>query len=457
VRAHHSYQVKARAVPTSNAALMAFPWLFRIFYSTSFTILNIILLGLILITPGDAIRQALDNNQVYYVFVIAGCYFLTLVLAIFIYVSRLFTTRSVLAGIPKTWIQVSKSHIGKRVGKMITDSLARSSLIAWDSRPRLSNHKIADAPVLGTGHMEKKDFGLRDARRILLKRRLPDKEESPLPTASYLPAWDAIAHGGWSSPFSLDIPNLQFISVILELPHLIEAKAVSLAPQDPKSSASPPLPDLRAVELLQRPLTMGLRDYVDYLTSIGVLSPLESVTLFLSSYEMARFSSRPLGEDEFRALMRLFSEILRSMVSLDPAMIETFDEEESDIDGDATSTTTSESQRSRSIIPSYGSRTRSSSEETIRTGLSRRGVGSNTMARPLKLNTAPTTPRGKYRERMRGRSPSLHSFAQTKQPHLASKASSISLRSGSSGSVIKLSHSTEPGALPYTINTTPPL
>jgi hypothetical protein len=445
-----------------NAALMAFPRLSRIFYSIFFTILNLVLLVLILITPSDAIHQALNNNQLYNVFVIAGCYVLTLLLAILIYASRLYTTRSVLAAIPKTWIPVEKGDVGKRVRKMIADSLARSALIAWDARPRLSNRKIADPPVREAQKTDGKDSTVKDTAeksgKFLRKSRLTsDKDEARISARPHLPVWGEIAHEGWSSPCSLDLPNLQFIAVILELPHLIEAKAVSLAPPDPHSSASPPLPDLRAVELLQRPATMGLRDYTSHLASIGVLPPSKSVNSFLSSYEEARFSSQPLAEIKFRDLMGLFAEILRSMAALDPAIINTFHEEESDIDGDAMSTTTSESQRSRSLTSSHSMSTRSSSEGTIRTGPSRRRGKSRSIARQPKLSTAPATPRGKKRERIVEKSPSIQSFAQTKMPYPVSQASSISLRSGSSGSVIKLNHSKEPGDLPYSIHLTPSL
>jgi hypothetical protein len=435
---------------------MAFPRLYRIFYSTFFTVLNIVLLGLILITPGDAIHQALTNSQLYNVFVVAGCYFLTFILAILIYASRLYTTRSVLAAIPKTWVPVEKGDVGERVRKMIADSLARSALIAWDARPRLSEYKDPGPPISEAQNAEEKEPRIKDTagkRRSILRKPhlMPDKDEPPLSAISQAPVWGVIEHEGWSSPSSPDLPNLQFVAVILELPHLIEAKAVSLAPLDPNFSAPQPPPNQRAVELLQRPATIGLRDYMSHLTDIGVLPPSKLATSFLSSYERARFSSQPITEAEFRDLMKSFAEILRSMTTLDPTMTDAFDEEESDIDGDATSTTTSESQRSRSLVSSHSASTHHDSEGTIRTGPSRRR-GKNLSITHQKLSTAPATPRGKKREHVVERRPSLRSFAQT---YPVSKASSISLRSSSSRSIIKLSHNTEPGDLPYTINLTP--
>src|SRR5271155_5474790 len=99
--------------------------LFSLFYTSFFTILNIVLFALILITPADAIHQALNNNQLYNVFVIAGCYLLTVVLAILIYGSRLYTNRSVLAAIPKAWIPVEKGDVNEKVRRMIMESLSR--------------------------------------------------------------------------------------------------------------------------------------------------------------------------------------------------------------------------------------------------------------------------------------------------------------------------------------------
>src|ERR1700694_1834863 len=119
---------------------MAHPRMFRIYYSTFFTFLSIILLALLLITPADAINQALNNNQLYNVFVIAGGYLLTLVLALIIYASRLYTNRTIIAGIPKAWIPVENGDVRKSVRKMIEESLSRSAVIAWNARPRVLDH-----------------------------------------------------------------------------------------------------------------------------------------------------------------------------------------------------------------------------------------------------------------------------------------------------------------------------
>lgn len=157
---------------------------------------------------------------------------------------------------------------------------------------------------------------------------------------SPLPIWGKISHPGWSSPSSPDLPNLQYAPIIDELPHLIEAKAVSLAPHDPllptpPSSPGPSqgvqehsLPDALAVELLQRPATMGLRDYIIHLISIDMIHPPQLGAEFLVLYEKARFSGNPLEESEFRGLMHVFAEILRGMTVLGRDIVTAVHEED---------------------------------------------------------------------------------------------------------------------------------
>jgi hypothetical protein len=452
---------------------MAHPRIFRIYYSTLFTFLSIVLLVLLLITPIDLISQALSNHQLYNVFVIAGGYLLTLLLALIIYASRLYTHRTAIAGIPKTWIPVEKGDVRNSVRKMIVESLSRSAVIAWNARPRVLDHATrasqdAQAQLANVNPFQ--TTGMTTKHHKLLRRRqvATEKDEQVITMPPHPPVWGEISHDGWSSPSSPDLPNLQYITVILELPHLIEAKAVSLAPPDTSSTTNPPMPDLRAVQLLQRPAAMGLRDYISHLTSLGILSPAIPVTNFLSAYETARFSSKPRTEKEFRELMRLFAEILRGMIPLNPTILDSLDAIESDIDADASSTTTSEGltphsqnrsrSRSRSAASSHTDSSRSGSEGTIRTAPSRRRpkARSSTLGPCGQgLSTAPTTPKGRKRERnVVERSPSLHSFAQTRRPYDVSQASSSrnSLRSASGESVIKLSKSSEPGDLPYTLS-----
>lgn len=450
---------------------MAHPRIFRIYYSTLFTFLSIVLLVLLLIAPADAINQALSNKQLYNIFVIAGSYLLTLLLALIIYASRLYTNRTIIAGIPKTWIPVEKGDVRDNVRKMIVESLSKSAIIAWNARPRVLDHTTIDAQ---DGQVQVPDVNSFQLTGVVIKhRKLPlrkrvatEKGEQAISMPPHPPVWGKIAHEGWSSPSSPDLPNLHYVTVILELPHLIEAKAVSLAPPDTASSTTPPMPDLRAVELLQRPAAMGLRDYISHLISLGILSPATPVTSFLSAYETARFSSQPRTEKEFRELMRLFSEILRGMTPLNPSILDSLDAIESDLDNDASSTTTSEGltphghshsrsrsrSRSRSIDSASAASSRSGSEGTIRTAPSRRRTIARTSTLGPGLIAGPATPKSKKRERPAvERSSSLQSFAQTRRPYNISQASSNSLRSASGESVIKLSKNSEPGHLPYTL------
>lgn len=428
--------------------------LFRIFYTSFFAVLNIVLFALLLITPADAIRQAYVNKQLYNIFVIAGCYLLTVVLALLIYASRLYTNRTVLAAIPKTWIPVEKGEVNKNVRKMIVASLSRSAAIAWDSRPRVSSQPATVVSRPGAPDLVAQSPMAAPIRSGLFRTRSTKPENLPetviIPPPQ--PVWGEITHNGWASPTSPDLPNLQYTTVLLELPHLIEARAVSLAPIDPESASEPPMPDIRAVQLLQRPASMGLRDYIGHLTRIDIIRAPSTAAEFLDAYEYARFGTRALSEDQFRDLMKQFAEILRNMVALSPSVLLEYDSEsESDIDDDATSSPTPVTPRSRSLASLHSESSRSGSEGTIRTAPSRRVRTNGTVSsKPPEFNTAPVTPRSK--KRTISKSPSVNSFAQSRRPYNASTGSSNeSLRSMSQGSVIKLSMTNEEGRLPYTL------
>lgn len=431
---------------------MNFRFIFRIFYTTVYTLLYIVLLALCIITPADTIRQALSNNQLYNVFVISGAVALTGLLAILIYASRLYTNRTVLAAIPKTWIPIEKGDVNKKVRKMIVSSLSRSAAIAWDSRPRadpelatiVSEPDARDAVARPPEPGEVKKKG----RGFSRTRALTEKDEQTIAIPPNRPVWGEITHRGWSSPASPDLPNLQYITVIQELPHLIEAKAVSLAPPDPESNCDPAIPDIQVVELLQRPAAMGLRDYIGHLISVGIITSTDIATGFLAAYERARFSAQPLSEHEFRELMKQFAELLRCMNTLDSKELDS-GPPESDID-DGSSSLTPVTPRSRSIASSSSRSiiSRSGSEGTIRTVPSWRPGTKNT--KRSEFGAAPATPKNK--NRVVSRSPSSHSFAQSRRPYNnSSSSSSESLRSTSQGSVIKLNRTAEDGDLPYTL------
>jgi hypothetical protein len=435
--------------------------LFRIFYTSFFTILNIALVALLLITPGDAIRQALSNKQLYNVFVVAGCYLLTVILAILIYASRLYTNRTVLTAIPKNWIPIEKGEVNTKVRKMIVASLSRNAVIAWDARPRVEPTPAAIVseperrdPIAVSSDLEKLGRG---KKKGLLHKRTRDleNEEETVVIPPPQPVWGDISHDGWASPTSPDLPNLQFTTVILELPHLIEARAVSLAPPDPKSPSERVMPNIEAVQLLQRPASMGLRDYINHLIAINVIRTPSITMEFVDKYEYARFGTRALGEHAFRDLMKLFAEILRGMMPLSPGILLEFGgEEESDIDDDATSSPTPVTPRSRSIASSFRTVSRSGSEGTIHTAPSRQLQRSRMGGA---YSTAPATPRKE--SRAVGRSPSEVSFARSRGVYEGSVGSGSLSESGTQGSVIKLNmedrEGGEEGALPYTLSVPP--
>lgn len=266
----------------------------RFFNSTAFFIFAATLLCLILLTPVDAIYQCYETNRLTNIFFITGAYVITFFLAVLIYATRIYTNRSTLTGIPKAWIPIEKEDVNKSVRRLVMEGLARSAVISYQARPRdISN--------------EAESF--QNYQNLMI---------DPVH-----PPWGHVEHPGWSSPASPDLPDLPYRTVIQELPNLIEAKAVSLAPADMLASASlDPFPDTRVVEVLQRPASMGLRQYIKHLTSLGAIDPPELGAEFLALYERARFSSHELQESEFRDLMHLFAEILRGMTSLATPVLE---------------------------------------------------------------------------------------------------------------------------------------
>ncbi|KAG9774446.1 hypothetical protein KCU88_g5419, partial [Aureobasidium melanogenum] len=115
------------------------------------------------------------------------------------------------------------------------------------------------------------------------------------------------------------MPNLEYATVVDELTDLIEAKAVSLVPVDPTpAELSPdgtvtPMPDPRVIDELARPPAMGMRQYLRHLIERDVVPDTALTVAFLAAYERARFSSQPLTDEDFQALMRMFAELLRNM------------------------------------------------------------------------------------------------------------------------------------------------
>lgn len=194
------------------------------------------------------------------------------------------------------------------------EGLARSAVIAYQARPR--------------------DVAAEEQTQTQTQsQQVQAQQEQGLVVNRDRPPWGDIEHPGWSSPESRDLPDLPYRTVIQELPHLIEAKAVSLAPPDPvftATSYSPQggvqeqeqtIPDTRVVEVLQRQTSMGVREYIQRLTAMEVIRPPEVGAEFVALYERARFSAHELFESEFRELMHVFAEVLRGMKGLGPEKI----------------------------------------------------------------------------------------------------------------------------------------
>lgn len=342
--------------------------------------------------------------------------------------------------------------MNKKVRKMVVASLNRSAVIAWDARPRVPT----EPPAVVSDPENPEVFAVPESEAGTigeLHNQETEKSDHTVTIPPKKPVWGVISHDGWASPTSPDLPNVQYITVILELPHLIEAQAVSLAPADPSSDSEPPMPDVRAVSILQRPASMGLREYIGHLTSLGTITLPTIATEFLAEYEYARFSGRPLSETQFRDLMKQFAELLQTMKGLAPSVLENLEmyDSESDIDGDVNSAaTTPLTQRSRSLASKNSTISLSG---TIKTAPSRRVANVSTPTKGQTFSTAPATPatpRNKWPDF--SRSPSSRSFTQTRHPYVGSTGSSrSSLRSTSQGSVIRLRSTNGSSDLPYTL------
>lgn len=289
--------------------------IFRIFYSTSFTVVFLLTITFACAGPIDAFYQSYRRGRLVDIVMLAGIYVLTGVLAILMYASRLYTNRSLLKDIPKSYMPIDKYELpGKRVWRLIEDCKSRSAVIAHQARPRARRveNELPHA-------RERINTLLRPAR---------SKDDN-----IFEPQWGTISHPGWSSPAATETPNLSYAAVVAELTDLIEARAVSLAPTQPRpttatttASESELFVEPFIIEALRRPEEIGMRQYVSQLIDLAVLEETSLTTAFLTLYERARFAPEPLSEAEFKALMRMFAEILRNMHTLDITRLEFPDE-----------------------------------------------------------------------------------------------------------------------------------
>ena len=445
---------------------------FRIIYRIFYTLLHVLLIALLLVTPGDIINQSRLRGNLYPILIVGIAYVLTITFVVFVYFTRLYLNQTVLKSIPKSWIPIEKGDVSHHVRKMIVASLSRSAAIAFTSRPRIAPPEVPGSS--GNQAEEKKEEHkeprAKSFQLLWLKKTATVEEEMGINLPPHRPVWGHIEHVGWASPESPDLPNLQYGTVVSELPNLIEAKALTLAPRDLSSPTDPPPLDPSAVSLLQIPANMGLRDYLAHLTELGVLVASPTIADFTAMYEHARFSTTMISNARFRELMHNFAEILRSMEPLDPASLEAEDDDESvpseadpGGDGPARATpATPGSRRTRSSSVDTGPRPSSASTSSGGSRIVRRPPlpARNSSANTWQLyRTAPTTPKsrrtGVSLSRSSSTSTRTNNFAQTRQPYPISQASSTSLRSAASstaGSVIRLSERRDSTTLPYVLS-----
>ncbi|AEO71758.1 88341407-8f89-45d9-8749-b2b4ed3042ee [Thermothielavioides terrestris] len=437
--------------------------LFLIVYNFLYYFLYLVLFAFLVVTPIDVIQQAVQRRRNYDILVLIVCYVATILAVALVYATRLYISRSVLASIPKSWIPIEKGDVPPDVRQMIVDGLGRSAAIAYAARPRVPPASLAQEPAPAASPPS----GAPGLSLTASKKSAASEKEAVVGISPQKPVWGEIEHPGWASPMSPDLPDVQYDAVVQELPNLIEAKAITLAPPDPGSHAEPPALDPDAIALLQRPEYMGLREYLAHLTDLAVLAPLPVTDEFLAAYEAARFSARPLSNEQFRNLMHLFAEILRNMHPLSPAVLAGYEDDgssrltpsESDIDNDAprgTSPSSLGTARGPQVQrgDDDGGIARSDSSSTASSARPRPGLRArNSSANTWQFRTAPTTPRSRHTGF--SRASSSESFAHTRRPYPASEASSASLRSVGRGSVIRLAGSEDATDLPYVLMHSP--
>lgn len=410
---------------------------FQIWYSSAFLTTAFIAWVATLVSPTDLVYSCIRIKNIPNGIAVGAIYVGTIIIALFIWSSRIYTNRATLKEIPRSYIPVDKGEVPRKVHKMIRRQWERSAIVAWDSRPRDLTEELAE---MGQDDDESERHGIHGLLRGHAKKR------TAIAPDVALAAWGTISHPGWSSPANAALPSLEYYRVFVELPNLIEAKAVSLAPPDPVflqigalESGITPIPDARIVALLQRSATQGLREYLAHLSDFNLINPPDAAEDFLAQYEMARFSTCPLSEKQFQSLMAAFSALLTGMSDLDLATLL-----EIELDGSPpasslrTFTTSTESlpqpQPNRSSALSRPSsrytHTRMGSIGTVQTAPSRAKT-------PHPLHHAPS-------ERSLG---SVVRSRYDDAPALRSSPSIPSLRSN--GSIIRLNPSPAPGDEPY--------
>ncbi|KAK9366837.1 hypothetical protein V1509DRAFT_628686 [Lipomyces kononenkoae] len=213
----------------------------RFLYRGSLFLLIFFTCGFVIVTPADLISQALRNKQIFDVIIVAAIYFAVGLVALIIYVNRLYSVRVALSDIPKRYVP-GEQDFPKRCANTIESELIRCRMI----------------------------------------------QEALLPP-------DTVSHPGLPPPHSeFDFPQVPYVEVLMESVKLLETKASTLYPT------------------LRRKPSMSWKEYV---LSLGQYVNFDEVLghRFIDAYEDARYSGRPITEDKFKDMMRMFTLLLRSI------------------------------------------------------------------------------------------------------------------------------------------------
>jgi hypothetical protein len=333
---------------------------FRIWYSLAITALFLVTVALTLISPFDLVYQTVHGaaGPKANVISVAATYLGTFLACCFLWAARLYTNRAALAAIPKSYLPVTAADLPAKVRRLVVRNARRSALIAWDSRPRDVARELAPPPPDGPEPASSSSaaaphhhYHLPHLHLHLHRRH--GGGAGIIPAAAACRAWGPLAHAGWAPPRGggggggapsptaptaaaasprAAAPAVRYANVVAELPHLLEAKAVSLAPPRPRAraptaaAAAPagsegagegegeePEPDAALVALLRRPDRAGLRAYVAHLDALGLVPPGAPAAAFVRRYEDARFAGRAVTAREFGLLMEGFAALLGAL------------------------------------------------------------------------------------------------------------------------------------------------
>jgi len=118
---------------------------FQIWYSSVFLTTAFIAWVATLVSPTDLIWTCIRIKNIPNGIAVGAIYVGTLIIGFFIWASRIYTNRAALKEIPRAYIPVDKGEVPRKVHKMIKRQWARSSIVAWDSRPRDLTKELVDS------------------------------------------------------------------------------------------------------------------------------------------------------------------------------------------------------------------------------------------------------------------------------------------------------------------------